>query len=75
MIKSVISNKLCFNLYIKSILFKIINKMEFKVEDNKAFVKCRMTMDHFYEYEFSEINQYLIKNTPGFKSPLSPETD
>ena len=49
--------------------------MEFKVEDNKAFVKCRMTMDHFYEFEFSEINQYLIKNTPGFKSPLSPETD
>ena len=46
--------------------------MEFIVEDNSATVKCRMTMEHFYEFEISEINLFLNNETLGLKCQFNP---
>ena len=31
-----------------------------------------MTLDHFYEVEMTEFNQYFTDKTPGYKAYVSP---
>ena len=46
--------------------------MEFEVKDNSATVICRMTMEHFYEFEIFEINLFLNNETLGLKCEFNP---
>ena len=48
------------------------DKMEFEVKDNSATVICRMTMEHFYEFEIFEINLFLNNETLGLKREFNP---